>query len=395
MFVPGTARTTIGLAVTQTIGYGTLFYSFTILSAEFGREFGWTQSFVFGVFSAGLLASGLAAPFVGNLLDRIGARRPMTLGSVLAAAGLVAMGLTSGSASFAAAAVATQLFSALVLYEAAFVAETQAAGVRARLGITQITLVAGFASTVFWPFIVWMLAHLDWREVYFVLAAMNFLLCAPLHWFALRPKSVGAEQAARQEDGAGASERRVSVPRHAMILLGICFCGGAVAITATQLHLLSILDRLGFDAAAAATLGALIGPFQVGARVAEIVFGRRRTPMFTGLVSTILLALGLSCLLAGTVSNTAAFAFAVFYGMGQGLTYIVRGAVPLHLFGPAGYGRITGKLNSARLIASATSPFGFAWVAENWGGTTSLLLLVASAGLATIALIVLVVQAKH
>ena len=52
---------TIGLGVTMTIGYGTLYYSFSVLAPEIAREFGWGQSFVFGVFSFGLLAGAVLA----------------------------------------------------------------------------------------------------------------------------------------------------------------------------------------------------------------------------------------------------------------------------------------------------------------------------------------------
>lgn len=397
VFVPGTAAATSGLAVTQTIGYGTLFYSFTILSGEFAAEFGWSRSFVFGVFSVGLLASGLAAPFVGSLLDRAGARRPMALGSLMAAASLLAMAATEGPASFIAAAIASQLASALVLYEAAFIAVAQAGGQRARLGITQITLVAGFASTIFWPFIVWLLGFLDWRQVYLVLAGLNALMCAPIHWWALPGRTgTGTPVRAVTPVPPAAHERLGRAPpRHAMLLLGICFCGGAVAITATQIHLVGILAGLGFDVAAAAGLGALIGPFQVGARVTEIAFGRRRSPMVSGLVSTIFLTFGLALLLLAGASRAAAIGFAAFYGIGQGLTYIVRGAVPLYLFGADGYGRITGRLNSARLMLSGAAPFGFAWLVDRWGEAAAVIVLAGCAGVAAAAFLALSVQARH
>ncbi|MCB2077862.1 MAG: MFS transporter [Novosphingobium sp.] len=389
VFVPGTAGAVIGLAITMTVGYGALFYSFSIMSGEFVIAFGWTRSFVYAVFSAGLLASGLIASMVGILLDRVGARMPMGIGSLLAGLSLIAIGMTVGPVSFVLASLAALLVSAFVLYEAAFVAMTQVAGMRARLGITQITLVAGFAQTIFWPLIVWMLGFLDWREVYFVLGAMQFVICAPLHFLVL-PRKAMVEPAVQQDNVEGSGRKtRDSVPPGTMLLLGICFCGGAMAITATQLHLPGILGALGYDTAAAAFVGALVGPFQVGARLTEMVFGARRTPMSTGLVSTLLLTVGLAFLAFAGFSSKAAIAFAVCYGSGQGLTYIVRGAVPLHLFGSVGYGRITGRLNSARLILSAASPFGFAWIAENRGEVPAISLLVASAAVAFGALVVL------
>ena len=41
---------TIGLGVTMTIGYGTLYYSFAVLAPEIAREFAWEESFVFAIF---------------------------------------------------------------------------------------------------------------------------------------------------------------------------------------------------------------------------------------------------------------------------------------------------------------------------------------------------------
>ena len=288
-----------------------------------------------------------------------------------------------------AASIAVQLVSAFVLYEAAFIAMAQVAGSRARLGITQITLIAGFSSTIFWPLIVWMLHFFDWRQVYFVLAAMELVLCAPVHWFVLPRVEAASGQSTGPKSEAGVAQTGRQVPRGAMVLLGVSFCGGAVAITASQLHLPGILAALGYEAGAAALIGALIGPFQVAARLVEMIFGRNRTPLFTGIASTVLMAGGLTILLFAGLSSAAAISFAAFYGAGQGLTYIVRGAIPLHLFGPVGYGRITGRLNSVRLIFSALAPFGFAWCVDWLGEIEAIGVLIASAALSFGALLAL------
>lgn len=65
LFIPGTFKAVLGLGVTTTIGYGTLFYSFTILSLELESYFGWSKSFLFGVFSLGLLLGGLPLYILG------------------------------------------------------------------------------------------------------------------------------------------------------------------------------------------------------------------------------------------------------------------------------------------------------------------------------------------
>lgn len=41
-----------GLGLTQIIGYGTLYYSFSILAPGMAKDFDWPQEWVFGIFSA-------------------------------------------------------------------------------------------------------------------------------------------------------------------------------------------------------------------------------------------------------------------------------------------------------------------------------------------------------
>ncbi len=52
-----------------------------------------------------------------------------------------------------------------------------------------------------------------------------------------------------------------------MILIGVALCLIAIPIASIQTHLIGILDSFGIEAAMAVTLGAIIGPAQVGARV--------------------------------------------------------------------------------------------------------------------------------
>ncbi len=78
-----------------------------------------------------------------------------------------------------------ELASCFVLYATAFVAIVQIGPVGAQRSITHLTLIAGFASTLFWPITTWLHGHLGWREVYFVFAGLNLVLCMPLHaWLA-------------------------------------------------------------------------------------------------------------------------------------------------------------------------------------------------------------------
>jgi hypothetical protein len=57
------------------------------------------------------------------------------------------------------------------------------------------------------------------------------------------------------------------------------------------------------------------------------------------------------------VGGAAAAPFAILYGAGNGLFTIVRGTLPLALFGEAGYGRRLGLLNIPNRLTQAASPF--------------------------------------
>ena len=71
--IPASALWALGL--TQIIGYGTLYYSFSILVPAMARDFDWPQAWIFGALSASLLVGGLIAPTAGRWADRFGAGR--------------------------------------------------------------------------------------------------------------------------------------------------------------------------------------------------------------------------------------------------------------------------------------------------------------------------------
>lgn len=103
----------------------------------------------------------------------------MSLGSVAAAVSLAVCAFVPGRVAFILALLAMELASSFVLYSAAFVAIVQFGGKDARREITHLTLIAGFASTIFWPLTSLLHEHLSWREVYGVFAILNLLVCFP------------------------------------------------------------------------------------------------------------------------------------------------------------------------------------------------------------------------
>ena len=93
------------LGLSQIIGYGTLYYSYSILAGSIASSFGWPVSWLYGSFSLALIAGGLAAPAAGRLIDRHGGGAVMAVGSALSAAALVAAALAPNAIAFTLAIV--------------------------------------------------------------------------------------------------------------------------------------------------------------------------------------------------------------------------------------------------------------------------------------------------
>ena len=64
------------------------------------------------------------------------------------------------------------------------------------------------------------------------------------------------------------------------------------------------------------------------------------------------------------ISTAAAAVFAVMFGGANGLLTIARGAVPLSLFGAAGYGRLMGRIASPFMVMQSAAPLVMAFVIE-------------------------------
>ncbi|KTQ97563.1 major facilitator transporter [Aureimonas ureilytica] len=370
------------LGVSQIVGYGTLYYSFGILAPAMARDIGWPTEWVFGALSAALLAGGLVAPWTGRWLDRFGAGRVMAAGSVAAAVALVAAALAPAAPSFVLALVAIEVTSTFVQYGAAFPLLVQRHPGTAQRSILYLTLIAGFASTLFWPLTTWLHETMSWRDVYFVFAAMNLSVCLPIHlWLARRPKTsalpaTGAEPVARVAPPRGLVPP--SLRSRAFLLMGVAFAFQSLVVSSVLVHMLPILSELGLGLAGV-MVSAVFGPAQVAGRFTLMVFGRDLSPLALAVISAGLLPASLVLLAATAPSIAGAAVFAALFGLGNGLYSIVGGTLPLALFGPEGYGALQGRVTSIRLIVGSAAPFAFA-LATDWMGVGGGLLVTALLG---------------
>ncbi|EGP56796.1 major facilitator transporter [Agrobacterium tumefaciens F2] len=364
------------LGVTQIIGYGTLYYSFSILAPGMAKDFGISVERVFAIFSVSLFIGGLSAPFIGRHMDGIGAATVMTLGSALAAFTLALCAWSPSVSLFALAIVLLEVSSGMVQYQAAFATLVESEPRTASRSITYLTLIGGFASTIFWPIAATLSGYLSWREIYLVFAALNLIVCMPLHYWIRRDgRRVSKLDGTRTREVVAAA-LEPQARRRGMLLVSLAFSLSGFSLAAILAHMVPMLGAIGLGSAAV-VIGSLFGPAQVMSRLINMVFGKHLSPPALAIVSAALMVAGAVILGMSGDWLPGAVAFAICLGLGSGINSIAQGSLPLYLFGSAGYGAITGKMAAARLATGATAPFAFAAAMNHFGTTISLFVIAA------------------
>jgi MFS family permease len=348
------------LAITQLVSWGSIYYAFSVLSPDIQRDLRLSPSVVFGAFSWSLLVSGLLAPPVGVLLDRIGGRAVMGAGSLVGALGLAILSQAASATMYLVAWTVLGAAMALVLYEAAFTTINREFENNPRQGISTLTLFAGFASTLFWPLTLKLNGLFGWRDTYLIYAALQLLLCAPLHaMLAVRARPDVVRLAQASHTGKNFTLRE-SVRHPIFWWLAVAFATNSFVFSALSVHLLPLLNRLGHSMETVVIFAALIGPMQVAARSGERLYAQRSRPQSVGLVTFATLPFALVVLFLLGERQWAAAVFCLVYGMGNGILTIVRGTVPQAIFGRENYGAISGALSGPSLLLKALGPVAVA-----------------------------------
>ena len=366
------------LGVTQILAWGAMFYPPVLTVPLIAADRGWSIAFGMGGFSLGLLTGGLVAPTVGRLIDRFGGHAVMPAGSLAGALGLVGLVHAEHWLVYLAVWMVLGVAMAANLYDAAFATLGRIFGAAARRPITLLTLAGGFASTVSWPVTHLLIGAVGWRGAYLVYAAVLAFVAAPLHAFAL-PR-VHATARPSRDGHAPPPARLLPAKGSAFVLTAAAFAAYAFVPSALSAHLLAIFDRLGLERGTVVAIGALFGPSQVAARLCELIFARNLHPLAVARFAVVMLIAGFVLLAVLGLSAPVAAAFMVMFGITNGLITIARGAVPLTLFGAAGYGRLIGRIAGPSLAMQAVAPLALALAIER-GSDAFALAVVAGFGL--------------
>lgn len=359
----GLRRVLVSLCVTQITSWGVLVYAFPVMAPQISSSTGWHPTAVIAGFSLSQLTSALAGIPVGRVLDRRGPRLVMTSGSLLAAFATIGMALASSLPVYLVMWFLIGVSTSAVLYQPAFAAITRWYGSARVRALTTVTLIGGLASTVFAPLTAALIANLDWRRSYLVLACVLAAVTVPLHVWGLRrpwsPAPVVDEVAGRRAD----DPRHIARSR-AFIMLVVAMSLGGFAVYAVVVASVPLFAERGMSTTVAAWALGLGGVGQVLSRLGYGRLVNRTTPRTR--TAGILLAAAITTALFAFVPGPVALliGIAILAGAARGVFTLLHATAITDRWGAAHYGRLSGLLSAPLIFTGALAP----WVATALAG---------------------------
>jgi MFS family permease len=362
------------------IGAGEFYYGFSVFYTPILLEFGWSRAVTSGAFSLSRLEGGLEGPFVGWLVDRVGARKLMFFGVFLTALGFFAM---------------TYVDSVLLLYlvyggllslgyNTGFMDSMTALinqwFIRKRgRAMSVYTMAAGIGGAVIVPILAQSIAGFGWRTTAVICGVSYIVVGLPLIYvvrnrpedMGLLPDGVKDTAGEPDEDSTlGLEEADYSV-REALrtrtfwtLMMGEVF--RSFLLGSVVLHQIPYLVSLGVPEETAATILGLMIALSIPGR---LVFGSLGDFYSKGrllALAMVLQAVGIFVFSQAT-GMLHAYVFVVIYGIAYG------GAIPLlysfrgELFGRRRFASISGIAAPFRMIGSVVGPVFAGYVYDVYG----------------------------
>ncbi|MFY8047987.1 MAG: MFS transporter [Erythrobacter sp.] len=363
----------LGLATTQILGWGTTLYLPSILDRQISADLGVGRNVIYGGITVMLFIAALVGPRFGRWIDEGGARHPMLIGKLLLAAGLVGIGLSTGPLGYLAAWVLIGIGTPLSLSIGSLASVTQSFPERGRRGLRALMLFGGLSNGLIWPLTGWLETEIGWRNVCFVYAAVQVLVCLPLAHVLIRAPVVldDADPAAPKVATGQLSEAQ---RRQGFWLLILAAGFSGLVSWGLPLFFVAMFLQGGMEAGMAIFLASVTAYFTFLARIIDFALSGKvpgvRIVAGASLMSPLVFVLMLLALgtLPPGLSQTTLLALAMgLYGVATGLIATSRATLPFELFGSGGYASMLGKLSFFLNMLFAASPLLFAMIYDGLG----------------------------
>jgi len=383
-------RIVAGFAVTQTVGYGCLYYAFAVLLQPIAADLHTSTATITGALTAAVLAWAAMAVPVGRWLDRHGGRALMTVGSLAGAGLLVAWSQVQTVWQLYLVFVGLGAAMSMALYEAATaVIVSWFDPARRATALLGMIVVAGFASTIFMPLTGFLEDRYGWRTTLLILAAVYATIAVPLHAAVVRRPPTGTPTARRSTAAQRRVPVRAAVRDGRFWCLAVAFVAHAAAMSTMTVHLVGFLVHSGHQPTFAATVAGLLGVLSVTGRLL-LTGAQRRIPLHiaVAVVFAIQAVAAFSLPLVGAHRVGTVIAVTGF-GIGFGVASLATPGLLADRYGTTAYATVAGTLATPVTLAKAGAPLAAAALATAVNGYTPVLaaiggaLLIATAGILT------------
>ncbi len=351
---------------------GTVVGIFSLFVKPLQADFGWGRGEIMIAFTIFFLFTGVAAPFVGNIVDRYGVRGIMTTGALLAGLGFASLSQMHSLGHFYGAYAAIGIgFAALGQVPASAVVANWFVKRRGTaIGIMSTGIGVGilFLSPLFGGFLI---PGFGWRTSYLALAIITWLL-VPLTLFVLRtkPADMGLYPDGREEPAeiveAGASSPvskglnlKMALGTSAFWLMSVTFLINGFSSLGVIQNQVPHLQDIGFPLAMAASALTSLG---LGSAIGKFIFGwlcDQIKAKYACALSFVLLAVGTIILMMvrPTSPLVMIWLYAIILGLGAGGWLPTMSMLVNVNFGLASYGAIFGMITLVQGIGGALGPF--------------------------------------
>lgn len=348
-------------------GFGTIFNSLIL-------EFGWSNAATSFAFSLRQETSGIAAPFIGAAIDRLGPRRVMFAGITLVATGVLLMSFMQTLWQFyvvmGIVAVGTSASGGQVgLVAIATWFETRRA--RAMSVMTIGGGVAGMLVVV----VAWLVEELGWRAALRVLAVV-LVTVGGLAALNIRARPAGHPQpmdGIPRLDGDdyevedwGIPVRR-AVRSRAFVLIVLALVANGFATTSLIVHQIPFFESLGVSKSVASTSVAVFTFTSIFGRLGAGILADRMDKRLVLAGSLAMVGVGIP-LLALTHSYWPALLVFVLIAPGFGGSIPVRPALLADYFGTKYFGTLNGIVMLVATFGGFGGPILVGWLVDRTGG---------------------------
>jgi len=347
------------------------FYAFSLFVTPLQTDLGWGRGQIMTALTIYFLTSGVSAPVVGRVVDRIGAPKVMATGALVAGTGLFLISLIGEPWQFYAGYLVTGMGMAAagVVPTTSVVSNWFERRRGTAIGIMSAGLGAG--GLVLAPLIGgYLIPTLGWRIAFRVLAGLVWtLIPVALLVIKTRPSDLGLHPDGQAGPGGGTREKTsitlsgglstrmaVAVPTFWFIVVSFIAHGfSEVSVLQNQVP---YLEDTGYPAATAA---AVLGGVGLLSTFGKFGFGW----LCDRLAAKYVCAIGLGLQVAGTLilmnvgpgtPVAMLWLYAVVIGLGVGGWLPTMSMLVSTNFGLASYGAIFGMVSFSQSLGAATGP---------------------------------------